>query len=239
MTHHFFDIGASSYLRSLVFLIHSAKKSVKVFEFLWMCNSPAFRFSSYFNGTFVLEYLPETNVDWSPETTLWMYCRQTFLKIFLPTTVKVGGTATIAVSALLSGCQSSDLILPSAVNGQRFSVAPKDSIVTQWQNYFTENSLDHYSGHHKIARQYYDQEIKSLDALLKKQKRTFTWITACFSMLSIVGVGLVIKLIKRDRNRKREKEDFITEQMKNYDRRILQMLIVKAEYEEIKNQAEK
>lgn len=86
-----------------------------------------------------------------------------------------------------------------------------------------------------IAQQYYEQEITSLGALLKKQKRTITWITACFSMLSIVGVGFVIKLIKRDRNRKREKEVFITEQMKNYDRRILQMLIVKAEYEEIKS----
>ena len=55
-----------------------------------------------------------------------------------------------------------------------------------------------------------------------------------FYAVNYLGVTLVIKLIQRDRNRKLKKEVFIIEQMKNYDQRILQMLIVKAEYEEIK-----
>lgn len=55
-----------------------------------------------------------------------------------------------------------------------------------------------------------------------------------FYAVNYLGVTLVIKLIQRDRNRKLKKEAFITEQMKNYDQRILQMFIVKAEYEEMK-----
>ena len=137
------------------------------------------------------------------------------------------------MSALHSGCQSSDQTQFSGVNGQTFTLVPKDTVVSQWQNYASEGYPENYPGQYANVRKYYEQEITSFDALLKKQKRTFTLITACFAMLSMVGVGLVIKLIKQARNCKQEKEDFITEQMKNYDRRILQMLIVKAEYEKI------
>ena len=167
MTHHFFDIGASSYLRSLVFSIQSAKKSVKVFGFLWMCNPPAFRFSSYCNGTFVQEYLPEANVHWFPEDTIWMYCRNTLLKFFLPITVKVGRMAAIALSPLLSNCQGHQT-QPGEINGRKFILVPKDTVITQCQNYVSEGYPEHYSDHHLNVQKYYEKEIMSLGVLLKK-----------------------------------------------------------------------
>ena len=92
----------------------------------------------------------------------------------------------------------------------------------------------------KAGKDLYTREMESQElqaSLLSQQYQKYTWGTASAFLLFIALAGLVYALVQRryKARAEQEKTDFVNEQMKNYDQRILQMLIVKAEYEEIKS----
>ncbi len=124
---------------------------------------------------------------------------------------------------------------------------PVQNLLTERENYpaVTAEPPAVNSGHHAGKNKQCEQEIQSLEALLKKQQRTFTWITACFLVLlamTAVWVGRLIKLRRKQAPNKialitkaAQGQDVpVTEQMKIYDQLILQMLTARTEYEEIR-----
>ena len=77
-------------------------------------------------------------------------------------------------------------------------------------------------------------ENRKLVASLNTQKRMLTGGLIFSPLMLIASILYIRKYRKRAKDTLREKDLFVSQQMKNYDSRILQMLIVKADYQEIK-----
>ncbi|MDN5217370.1 hypothetical protein QQ020_35175 [Fulvivirgaceae bacterium BMA12] len=92
----------------------------------------------------------------------------------------------------------------------------------------------------KAGQDLYTHEMESqkLEASLVSQRhQKYRWSTASAFLLCVALIGFIYARIQKKYKTRAEKDkkEFVNEQMKNYDQRILQMLIVKAEYEEIKS----
>ena len=101
----------------------------------------------------------------------------------------------------------------------------------------------------KTSDQYHIQMGVTQDEI-EQQQRTFHatihertyWWSSALAIISAFAVGGFVYASKQKReklNVLKDKDDFVNEQVKNYDQRILQMLIVKAEYEEMKARLKK
>ena len=101
----------------------------------------------------------------------------------------------------------------------------------------------------KTSDQYHVQMGVAQDEIEQQQltyhaaiyERTYWWGSA-LAIISAFAVGGFVYANKQKReklNVLKDKDAFVNEQVKNYDQRILQMLIVKAEYEEMKARLKK
>ena len=91
----------------------------------------------------------------------------------------------------------------------------------------------------KAGEDLYAQEMESRQlqaSLLNQRYQKNQWSTASIILLCVALFGFIYAHIQKRQKIQTEmdKNTFVNQQMKNYDQRILQMLIVKAEYEEIK-----
>ncbi len=92
----------------------------------------------------------------------------------------------------------------------------------------------------KAGKDLYTHEMESRQlaaSLVSQRHQKYQWSTASIFLLCIALFGFIYARIQKKHKTRAEKDkkEFVNEQMKNYDQRILQMLIVKAEYEEIKS----
>ncbi len=90
--------------------------------------------------------------------------------------------------------------------------------------------------HIEAGKDLHFQDLKgsNLQASLVSQKDTYVNIFSILTIIAVVAISFGLNHWWGKRKAVKAKDNFVSEQMKNYDQRILQMLIVKAEYEEIK-----
>lgn len=93
-----------------------------------------------------------------------------------------------------------------------------------------------------ISQDKFEQERRTLYASINKQnywKYGLSGASVVLSFLVVFGFFRVRREKREKQTVLQDKDAFVTEQVKNYDQRILQMLIVKAEYEEMKTRLKK